>query len=129
MPYNKRLHREQFIHTMAQEGIPLDVARKLMRYEATLHRWAEGQCNGDFPFDNGERKVTECPRCQILAHRSHMLKSGLCKECNYQDRIIALLAPYNVTPVFNGDPRGPAILLKVPSGRTDDWGQRGICVP
>ena len=34
-----------------------------------------------------------------------------------------------IIPIFNGDPRGPSILLKMLSGRTNDWGQRGICVP
>ena len=34
-----------------------------------------------------------------------------------------------VVPIFNGDPRGAVLKLSVPSGRTDDWGQEGICVP
>ena len=29
----------------------------------------------------------------------------------------------------SGDPRGPALLLTVPSGRVNDWGRRGIIVP
>lgn len=32
-------------------------------------------------------------------------------------------------PVFSGDPRGACVKLRVPSGKTDDWGQTGICVP
>lgn len=32
-------------------------------------------------------------------------------------------------PVFGGDPRGATVKLKVPSGRTNDWGAEGICVP
>jgi hypothetical protein len=32
-------------------------------------------------------------------------------------------------PVFSGDPRGVTVKLKVPSGRTNDWGGTGICVP
>lgn len=34
-----------------------------------------------------------------------------------------------VSPIFNGDPRGATVKLSVPSGKTDDWGQVGICVP
>lgn len=31
--------------------------------------------------------------------------------------------------VLNGDPRGAPILLTVPSGKTNDWGRRGLVVP
>lgn len=31
--------------------------------------------------------------------------------------------------ITNGDPRGYAYLLKCPSGRSYDWGQRGLGVP
>lgn len=32
-------------------------------------------------------------------------------------------------PVFQGDPRGACVKLKVPSGRTDDGNHEGVCVP
>jgi len=32
-------------------------------------------------------------------------------------------------PVFSGDPRGVTVKVQVPSGKTDDWGKEGICVP
>lgn len=32
-------------------------------------------------------------------------------------------------PHFQGDPRGACVKLSVPSGKTDDWGRTGICVP
>lgn len=31
--------------------------------------------------------------------------------------------------VLSGDPRGCTVKLTVPSGRTNDWGREGICVP
>ena len=31
--------------------------------------------------------------------------------------------------VENGDPRGYSYLIRVPSGRTTDWGNRGIGIP
>jgi hypothetical protein len=37
--------------------------------------------------------------------------------------------PCTFIPHFNGDPRGAVVKLSVPSGRTDDWGREGICVP
>lgn len=32
-------------------------------------------------------------------------------------------------PVFSGDSRGATVKLAVPSGKTDDWGGTGVCVP
>ena len=32
-------------------------------------------------------------------------------------------------PKFFGDPRGVTVRLKVPSGKTNDWGAEGVCVP
>ena len=34
-----------------------------------------------------------------------------------------------VTPIFGGDPRGAVLKLRVPSGKANDWGGAGICVP
>jgi len=50
-------------------------------------------------------------------------------EYRLQQRLEKLVKPHNVTLVFNGDPRGAAIYVKVPSGRTNDIGQRGVAVP
>lgn len=50
-------------------------------------------------------------------------------EQNVEKGIRELLSPYNVVPVFQGDPRGATVKLQVPSGRTNDWGREGICVP
>jgi hypothetical protein len=32
-------------------------------------------------------------------------------------------------PIFSGDPRGCTVKLRLPSGRTDDFGGTGVCVP
>ena len=34
-----------------------------------------------------------------------------------------------IVPVFQGDPRGATVKLRMPDGRYDDWGQVGLCVP
>lgn len=41
------------------------------------------------------------------------------------------LMPYvcRFVPVFDSDPRGACVKLKVPSGRYDDHAREGICVP
>lgn len=46
--------RAAFIYEAGREGLPIEVARKLLRYGTTLHRLAEAQCNGDWPY-NGDR--------------------------------------------------------------------------
>lgn len=44
-------------------------------------------------------------------------------------RIAALCKELGCEPVFQGDPRGCTVKLKVPSGTTNDFGREGICVP
>lgn len=101
---SRQSDREQFIATMIQEGFTLDLARKLMRYAATLDRLAVARCNGDWPADNGERKVEAC---QSLVNRT--------------------LDGTGIKPQFHGDPRGPVLRLEMPSGRGAGWG--GLAVP
>lgn len=52
MTYQK--DRDEFLHIIQQEGLPYNVAMKILRYSQTLHRLAEAQCNGDWPY-NGDR--------------------------------------------------------------------------
>lgn len=42
----------------------LGTATMLLRHASTLQRLAVAQCNGDYPADNGERKVVPCPLCE-----------------------------------------------------------------
>lgn len=121
--------REDFIVAMSREGVPADVTRAVLRDAATHHRCAEAQCNGDWPYDNGERKVEFCKRCESGCVRSQLLRGGLCPSCRAEDRIASRLAPFGVTPDFQGDPRGCTVKLRVPSGRTDDGARIGLCVP
>ena len=139
---SKQSIRDEFIEAMAQEGIPVAVARTLMRHEATLHRLAELECSseaadrdrikclGDYQHPGAAAETCLCrdygsfdagahgtiPRIAVKGYRVERAVEVLCKA-------------HNLVPIFNGDPRGAAILLKVPSGRTNDWGQRGIAVP
>lgn len=34
-----------------------------------------------------------------------------------------------IEPVFQGDPRGAVVKLRLATGYTDDWGNTGLCVP
>lgn len=80
----------------------LDVLRRLMRLSKRHGRLQEEACNHDMP--EGYDAATE-------------------KRINDLADSIGCLA------VFSGDPRGCTVKLKVPSGKTNDWGKEGICVP
>lgn len=110
-------HREEFIHRAAEAGIPLHVARAFLRLGSTLHRLAEAQCNGDWPADNGERKVLPCSRCQMCWVPSSITKWGLCPDCRTSDRALALGKEYGLDVIVNGDPRGAVLSIRLASGR------------
>lgn len=129
--------RENFIARMARENA-LAGARtahvdtyKILRYASTLQRLAVAQCNGDYPADNGERKVVPCPECGSGFVRSSFRK-GVCPDCRTSQLVRDALAGTAFKPVFGGDPRG-AVLRLAPIGATaadiDSGRERGIYVP
>jgi len=103
MGYTK--DRDEFVFLMAKEGMELHVIPKILRDAGTYQRYATFYCN---------RELTDYER-QLW----DMAKS----------RIVSLCALSGMTPVFNNDPRGACVKLQVPSGKTNDWGHIGICVP
>lgn len=100
--------REEFCHIAGQEGLALHTARELMRLAATHGRLQEEACSVAM---SEEREA---------AHGR--------KEERTESKIRSLL-PEGWGVVFSGDPRGATVKLTCPSGRTNDWGQTGICVP
>ena len=141
---SKQSEREAFLVAMSKEGVPLDVARLVLRHAATLQRLAELACSSEAydrdrvpcpgqAIENDPRKARQGIGCicdyDADTHRHGDVSRGEVKEQQLRVRIEALLFPYNVRPVFQGDPRGAVVKLVVPSGRTDDWGQTGLCVP
>ena len=123
---------------MAQVAPTLGVpnARALLACATTLQRLAEAQCNGDWPCDNGERKVAPCPLCERLwvpsqiqggrlARAAHVQANDCCRErgkscrtdvracpdCRTEARAQSLVegSPYQV--VTQGDPRGAVLSL------------------
>lgn len=81
--------RENFLLAMQREGMAPDVARKILRYANTVQRCAAAECNGDWPYDNGERTVKPCARCQSGCVPA-ALRSGLCPSCRAEDAITKL---------------------------------------
>lgn len=138
--------RDLFIREATLAGLALHDTLKLMRYATTLQRLAEAQCNGDWPYDNGERKVETCPQCEAgcvstAFKRVAYMSEGpggrtyykrICPDCYAQEKVTAILQPSTLRAVFGGDPRG-AVLRLVPVNTTHDDEQsgrvRGIYVP
>lgn len=132
MSYKK--DREEFIARIVKElptenmGDALRFARAILRNAATHGRLAVAQCNGDWPADNGERKVKECDECGSCYVPSSF-RGGVCPDCNVERRIKKQCEQFSIVPIFQGDPRGCTVKLKLPSGYTDDWAKEGLCVP
>lgn len=130
--------REDFITRLVTEGDIGDriLARQLMRRATTLHRLSEAQCNGDWPADNGDRKVIPCPLCEShwvpsvilggrFAREAHRLArvstptnvaaltiaangqpQKACPDCRITAAVQLLLDGTRWQPYFQGDPRG-----------------------
>ena len=136
-----RQERENFLLAMQREGVPADVARKVLRHAATIQRLVVVACSDEA----ADRDRIACPgrgnprtdSCLCQDYGSYDRETNahgrvpryMLREKQAADRIDELLRPFGVVPVFGGDPRGACVKLKVPSGRTDDWGQTGLCVP
>lgn len=129
--------REEFIWLLAREGIGADVARRLLRYAATLQRIAELRCSSEA----ADRDRVRCPaeadlkyECccdfgyQTPGKHSDVPRVGAqSKRIEY--RVWQLCKAAGLKPIFSGDPRGAVVKLVMPSGVTNDWGRTGLCVP
>lgn len=149
---SRQKDRDEFIALMTREGVPVDVARTLMRHAATLHRLAERECNGDDWQLGYPLGLTGCPEapagafngngvyigpptgdrwcatCGNKGDHGHVSRSSV-KVARLERRVAEMVNPLGLVPDFSGDPRGAVLKLKVPSGKTNDWGRTGICVP
>ena len=146
-PMSKQSERERFIAILAGEGIDYQTAQLLLRHGATLQRVAEAQCNGDWPYDNGERKVIPCSRCEAGCAPSAMRRDHtapkmcgpgetmarwiplICPDCRVSDRVKAICAPLRIVPDFQGDPRGYVLKLKFPAREGRAYFREEIGVP
>lgn len=138
---SRQREREEFVAKMTQEGVPVEVARKLLRAAASLQRIAELQCSSEAADRDrvrcpGDRKEGGCLCRDYGSYRNEPgnLGHGKVPHVNVQEdrierRVKKLCSIYGVKPIFQGDPRGAVVKLQVPSGKTDDWGATGLCVP
>lgn len=133
--------RDEFISRMSREGMPLDVVTSLLRYASTLQRLAVAQCNGEWPCDNGQRKVIPCPVCEggyvpsVIKGSAYLPKGEkACPDCRTAAAVTATLkgAEGVWRPVFGGDPRGAVLRLVPKDAKPEDvesGRERGIYVP
>lgn len=84
-----------------------ELASKLIRAAGSLHKRYEAACS--YPWASTEAYETATARKEIA--------------------VAMLMKPFGIDVEFQRDPRGAAIKLKLPSGRTNDWGGEGYCVP
>lgn len=120
--------RDQFLARMTAEGLPLHIITSLLRSATTLQRLAEAQCNGDWPADNGERKVVQCVSCEQSWVPSNLKKTAYmtegkggrtyyrleCQDCRMMRRLVALM-PSGWAIDTQGDPRGYVLRVIPPS--------------
>ena len=124
-----RKERDEFIARCAQEGVSEDTARALLRYSTTATRLAVASCNGDWPADNGERKVKACQKCGG-GWVGHTILKGGCPDCRCEALIVKACVAAGLPYELSGDPRGCVVKVKLPSGRGNSWGGDGMtCVP
>ena len=132
---SKQSDRDQFIATMTREAptMPLSVVRTLMRHSATLTRLAELACSSEAADRDRVRctgaKGRRCLCDQTNGAEHETVPRIAVQADRLEERVTALCAPHGIKPVFSGDPRGAVVKLKLPSGKTDDWGGTGVCVP
>ena len=142
---SRQRDHDEFVAIMATEGVPVDVARSLLRVGATLQRIAELRCSSEA----ADRDRVPCPGgaetclCRDYGSYEDQPRSSASvgdgrhgtvprytvREARIEARVWALCQHHGLTPIFNGDPRGAVLKLKVPSGRTNDGGREGVCVP
>ena len=121
-----RKSREQFLIHASRLGLNDYQSRRICRLASTHNRLAEAECNGDFPCDNGERKVLWCDRCGSGYARSHTYlaprepltgheapASGrICKSCKTEDAIRRVCSESEIGVDIQGDPRGWTVTLR-----------------
>ena len=101
----------------------------------------------EFPGANGGAELCRMLMRLSTTHRRLQVYRLKVQDCNgrlgygwkvrdqrCKRRIVELCATFGhdgheVVPVFNGDPDGTTVKLRVPSGSTDDFSQVGVRVP
>jgi hypothetical protein len=143
---NYTQERDEFVASMAQEGLPVSVTRQILAMANRLQRYAELSCSSEA----ADRDRVPCPAIKSEKNTDCLCDLWQSKEdreagktpehrtvprvdvraMRTQRQIMALLENRpGFAANFQGDPRGAVAKIAVPSGRTDDIARDGICVP
>lgn len=90
--------------------------------------------------DENQSVIKLCEELSKLAKTHHRLQENACnyepskwqlgRERNIEKRIVEIAAELNLAGVkFSGDPRGCTVKLLLKSGKTNDFGNEGYCIP
>ena len=90
----------------------------LHRYETTLHRINENDCNGH-PKMVTEYRDGKTYRYEVEDQK--WMEKDAKKELSIQKKVVDLLKPYNIEVRFNGDPRGGSIRMLLPDHTSNGW--------
>lgn len=140
--------RESFLLTMQSEGMPPDIARRILRHAQTVQRCAELACSSEAADRDRVPCHGDVPRIAVTSARAEARIRELCETASDSIEECGSCGAYHragyvgdcrndrerfhdwqFTPVFSGDPRGACVKIRVPSGKSDSWGGDGICVP
>lgn len=91
---------------------------KLHRYETTLNRINENDCNGH-PRMKTEYRDGKMYRFEI--EDQAWAERDAKKEALIQKKVIEILKPLNIEVRFNGDPRGGTIRMFLPDHTSNGW--------
>lgn len=136
----------QFVHAMARHTrATVRQCEALMRYAATLQRLAEDDCNiaadetGQQKRDRKKLRIANrvLALCQDIKgspikHQLAEDDAPVCRFCGLEwlpGHECTEVEDAPCVPLFQNDPRGAVLKIRVPDGFTDDWGREGICVP
>ena len=112
----------------AESTLPFHEANRradlLMRHGKTYARLQEMNCNG-VEWRQGESNESFAKRQD--RHEKWVER----REGQIEARVKQLVAGLGqgFGAVFSGDPRGTTVKITLPSGKTNDMGREGICVP
>ena len=120
--------RRHTFATLARMGIADHDAAELVRASATLHTWAEHECNGVIQRDD-ETGITYW-HSTYDGRRWHRTSD---REAGAIKRASAIAARYGLTAYHQGDPRGCSLYLvrpgDVPAGEDiGSYYSRGVAV-
>jgi hypothetical protein len=94
------------------------VLDKLHRYEKTLSRINENDCNG---HSGTKTEYRDGKMYRYEVEDQNWAERDAKKEESIKNKVIELCKQYDIEVKFNGDPRGGAIRLLLPDHTSNNW--------